>query len=157
MLELADVFHTGMLVSDLHAGMREVGAALGVAWTAVGDRELPVRGRDGTTTVRLRFVYSRQGPHRIELIEVAPGSLWDPADVDAPSGAHHLGVWCDDLVAGARALEAQGGRFVATLDVPGREFTAFTYHRMPSGELIELVDRRQTDVFAAWFAGGAAP
>lgn len=157
MLELGDVFHTGLLVADLDAGMREVGAAVGVTWTAVGDRDVPVRTPAGTSTVRLRFVYSRQGPHHIELIEAAPGSLWDPAHADAPAGAHHLGVWCDDLVAGADALEAQGGVLVATMDLPGRELAGFTYHRMPSGELIELVDRRQIDVFSAWFEGAAAP
>ena len=157
MPELGDVFHTGVLVSDLDDGMRRIGQTLGVTWTRIGERELRVRGPDDTAVVRLRFVYSRQGPHRIELIESSPGSLWDPAHQHVSGGAHHLGVWCDDLVAGARELEAQGGVLLATLDVPGRELAGFSYHRMPSGELIELVDRRSSDVFTAWFSGGDAP
>jgi hypothetical protein len=99
-------YHQGIRVPNLEAAMADMGDALGVTWCEPQQSEpqgwLPGVGE---SRIPLRFTYSAQGPQHIELLEGAPGSIWDGRE--AP-GLHHVGVWSDDVGGQTRALEARG-------------------------------------------------
>ncbi len=159
MLTSADVFHTGFVVADIEAGMRELAAVFAVTWTPVEEREMTLRGPDGPLRPTLRFAYTREGPHRLELLEAVPGTVWQPppGGLGGPAAAHHIGVWCDDVAASSRRLEDAGAPRLVTYDGADDEATGFAYHRLPTGPLIELVDRAREPGFDRWFAGGPFP
>jgi hypothetical protein len=124
------LFHVGVRVPDLEAGMAALTAGLGLTWAQVVERDqalwTPERGQH---TVRLRFTYSCEGPQHVELLQGEAGSMWDAAD--AP-GVHHQGVWVDDVGAEVERFVATGW----TLEAAGRSPDA-------SGK-IGLPDRRVT-------------
>lgn len=159
MLTTTDVFHTGFVVADLAAGMRDLAAAFDVSWTPPEERELRLRGPDGPLRPTLRFTYTREGPHRLELLEAVPGTVWEapPPGVGGPLAAHHVGVWCDDVASSSRRLEAAGSPRLVTYDGDGDDAVGFAYHRLPTGALLELVDRARRPAFDRWFAGGPFP
>lgn len=159
MLTTGDVFHTGFVVEDLDAAKRELGSLFELEWTPVEEREMPLRGPDGPFRPTLRFTYTRQGPHRLELLEATPGTIWMPpvAAAGGTLAAHHIGVWCDDLAATSRRLVADGAPRLATYDGDGEDAVGFAYHRLPTGALIELVDSARRPGFDQWFAGGPFP
>jgi hypothetical protein len=105
----------------------------------------------GESRIPLRFTYSAQGPQHIELLEGAPGSIWDGRE--AP-GLHHVGVWSDDVGGQTRALEARGWTVLMAQASPERNYGAFTYVQPPSGLIVELVWSAIEPMFARWFAGG---
>ena len=86
--------------------MAELGAALGLTWAGVIEREQAAwTPADGAFTTPLRFTYSCEGPQHVELLQGVPGSLWDGTD---QPGAHHHGVWVDDVAAETERLIAAG-------------------------------------------------
>jgi hypothetical protein len=151
MLEPSDLYHMGFVVPDLEAGMDEMGRAAGLRWASMQDTTLPLVGPDGPFDLHIRFTYSIDFPH-IELIESIPGSLWEGAPGHA---AHHLGYWTDDVAAASKRLETElGAPRLVTYATASGEPKGFAYHRLPSGMLIEVVDRARAAQFAEWFAGG---
>ena len=89
-------YHQGIRVPNLERAMDELGAALGVTWCEPQEREQNVWLPDsGAAKIPLRFTYSAEGPQHIELLEGAPGSIWDGR---ANPGLHHVGVWSDDEI-----------------------------------------------------------
>jgi hypothetical protein len=88
----------------------------------------------GPATLTFGFAYSARGPHRIELVQAIPGTLWE---VPRPGRAHHLGYWSDDVPAMSAALAARGLPLAARADGPA----PIVMHRAPSGLYVELVDR----------------
>jgi catechol 2,3-dioxygenase-like lactoylglutathione lyase family enzyme len=150
MINYQDLFHTGIRVSDLEAAMEDIGESLGVTWAAVRETEQQVwTPDDGAQQIPLRFVYSREGPQHIELLEGAPGSVWDGR---ARPGAHHVGVWVDDVAAETERLCALGWSLVAAQQSPADGYGVFTYVQPPSGLIVEPVDRRVLAHFEAWWA-----
>lgn len=150
---MQDVFHTGFVVADLDAAMPELAAALGVDWAPRQEQHLELRTPDADLDVDLRFTYSTQ-PHHLELVEAVPGTLW-ALQPEGSSTAHHIGVWSDDVASDAERLGAAGAPWLVTYRTRSGRPTGFTYHRLASGGLVELVDRSRQAVFAEWFAGGA--
>ena len=159
MLRIADAFHTGFVVEDLESAKDELSEQFAVTWTAVEDRDLTLRGQGGVTRVQLRFTYTTEGPHRLELLEAVPGTVWEPAGpgLHGPITAHHIGVWCDDLVDCSGAMAAAGAPLLATYAGAGLHPVGFAYHRLESGLLVELVDAARRPAFERWFAGGPFP
>jgi Glyoxalase/Bleomycin resistance protein/Dioxygenase superfamily len=159
MLSVGDVYHTGFVVEDIVAAMAEFSAILGVTWTAIEDREMPVLTPDGPRRVRLRFVYSRGGPSRLELLEPVRGTVWErPVQPSSGAGAaHHVGVWAEDLAARSGKLVAAGFPRVLTFDDGSGAASRFAYHRLPTGALVELVDAARRADLEAWFDGAPYP
>lgn len=112
-LNHADLYHTGIVVADLAAAKVEYERLLGVRWGFSSESakpegtpdEMPVLFPDGFRTVDFQFAYSEQGPHRLELVQMIPGTIWT---VDLAGHAHHVGYWCDDIVGVSRALTEAG-------------------------------------------------
>ena len=106
LIDFQRLFHTGIRVTDLDKAMDEFGPSLGVAWAQPREGEQPVwTPETGLRSVPLRFTYSDEGPQHLELLEGAPGSIWD---ADGTPGVHHVGVWVDDVVAETEGLLRAG-------------------------------------------------
>lgn len=158
-VRMEDVFHTGIVATDLEAACAEITALTGAAWTPVEAREMPLRGPDGPLRPTMRFTYTLTGPNRLEVLEAIPGTVWEApaAGTMGPLAAHHVGIWCDDVAGASRRLAAAGSPLLVTYDGEGTDPVGFAYHRLQSGLLVELVDRSRRDGFERWFAGGPFP
>jgi catechol 2,3-dioxygenase-like lactoylglutathione lyase family enzyme len=146
------LYHHGVRVPDLDQAMAELGSELNLEWCEAQETEQTIwTPESGVHDVPLRFTYSRQGPVHLELLEGAPGSLWDGR---ISPGLHHLGLWCDDVrLATANAL-SKGWTVVMAQAEPSKNYGAFVYLRPPSGLIVELVWSGIEPMFKRWFAGG---
>lgn len=147
------MFHVGVRVPQLEAAMNELGASMALTWAEapdMGPQQLWTPGQ-GMQELDLRYAYSAEGPQHIELLEGPPGSFWDGRQ---QPGAHHVGVWVDDLTAETSRLLAAGWTLVAANRDPGDDdgYGIFTYLQPPSGLIVELVDSAVLPVFERWWA-----
>ncbi len=154
MFDYQQLFHIGMLVPDVDAAMDEIGGSLGLTWARVqhtAQRSVWTPA-GGLAHVALTFVYSCEGPQHIELLHGSPGSVWDPA---THRGAHHVGVWSDDIPADVALFESAGWHVAAAALGPEDGYGGFAYVAPPSGLIVELVASAAKPRFATWFAGGS--
>jgi hypothetical protein len=157
-LAVSDVFHTGFVVDDIHRGMEELGAAFDVAWAPLTEITMRLRTPAGPIEPDMAFTYSVEGPHHIELLKAVPGTPWTVAASDGPvplRSAHHIGIWSDDVPGDSARLTETGAELVVTYDTGDGRVAGFAYHRLATGVLLELVDRRRQPEFERWFAGGS--
>jgi lactoylglutathione lyase len=151
MIDYQRIFHIGVRVPSLEAAMSEYGEGLGVTWAE--PRDLPAQSvwtpERGLREVHLKFTYSAEGPQHLELLEGEPGSPW--YGNDAP-GAHHLGIWVDDIVAETERLAGLGWKIAASHQAPEDGYGVFTYLQPPSGLIVELVDQVVVGHFEQWWA-----
>jgi Glyoxalase/Bleomycin resistance protein/Dioxygenase superfamily len=96
------MFHVGVIVQDLERGMAEWGDSLGVRWREPFSRVAQVHRGGTVADVPVSAVYSVEGPVHIELIPIAPGTVWDVL------GVHHVGYWSDDLEVDIQRQVAKG-------------------------------------------------
>ena len=152
MTSYADCYHQGVRVPDLEAAMEELGASLGLTWCEVQEREQSVwLPEAGLTTIPLRFTYSAGAAQHVELLEGAPGSIWDGRE---RPGVHHVGLWSDDVRRDTEACVARGWSVPAAQRPPEDGYGAFTYVQPPSGLIVEFVTTAVRPMFERWFAGG---
>lgn len=152
MIDFSRTYHLGVRVPDLDVAMTEMGPTLGLTWCSVQERDQQVWTPDaGPVTVPLRFTYAAEGPMHLELLQGPPGSVWDGSGC---TGAHHLGVWVDDVAAETVALVEQGWEVVAAQKEPAAGYGVFTYVAPPSGLIVELVWSAIEPMFQRWWAGG---
>lgn len=153
MVDFSRCYHQGIRVPDLDLAMAELGDALGVSWCTPQEHPQTVWLPDaGETVIPLRFTYSAQGPQHLELLEGAPGSIWDGRE---SPGLHHVGVWSDDVAADTAALLDAGWTLLMAQQPPAKGYGVFTYLQPPSGLIVELVWSVVQPMFERWFAGGA--
>ena len=151
-VDYASCYHQGVRVPDLDAAMAELGQALSLDWCQPQEREQAVwLPSSGATTVPLRFTYSAAGPQHVELLQGAPGSVWDGSE---HPGLHHVGLWCDDVPGETARLVEAGWILRLAQREPAQGYGAFTYVQPPSGLLVELVSADLRPMFERWFAGG---
>jgi hypothetical protein len=125
-------WQVGLVVANLEESMDELSRVLGAEWGTIVERVAA-----GTA---LRFVFSKQGPPYIELIEGPPGSQWDSS---LGSRLDHIGYSVDDLSAEREALERNGARIVVDGQAHGHRFN---YHLVPKTNLrIESVEDGNDD------------
>jgi catechol 2,3-dioxygenase-like lactoylglutathione lyase family enzyme len=152
MIDYKRAYHLGIRVPEISSAMAELGESLGVTWCSLQEREQSVwTPAGGVQTIPLKFTYSSQGPNHLELLEGAPGTIWDGRE--AP-GAHHTGVWVDDVATSTAELVAKGWTLVAAQRPPSDGYGAFTYVQPPSGLIVELVWSAIEPMFQRWFDGG---
>lgn len=136
-LRASDLYHTGIVVSDLEAEMARLGEMAGYSWTKPMTNDVTVRIGAEVRRVQMSFVYSLQAPH-IELIQAVPGTPW----VCAPGNAvHHLGYFTDAFDETADALQRSGFQLEITAESPSPQPSLFAYFIDPAGVRIEIVDR----------------
>ena len=142
-LNASDLYHTGIVVSDLENEMARLGDIAGYRWTRPMSNGMTVRIGADVRRVEMSFVYSLQAPH-IELIQAVPGTPWMSARGNA---VHHLGYFTDTFDETADALQRQGFQIEVTADSPSSQPSLFAYFIDAAGIRIEIVDRT---VFGDW-------
>jgi catechol 2,3-dioxygenase-like lactoylglutathione lyase family enzyme len=145
-----DLYHVGIVVTDIEAASTKLSSLLGITWGPIMSLNA-VEYRDGAghdivlpTTMR----YSTGTPC-LELILEVPGSVWVRNE---SSNLHHIGFWTGSMPEQSDALSAAGcplqlcGR--AGTDAP----TSFAYHRDNDlGIRMELVDGSMRDAMQFLF------
>jgi catechol 2,3-dioxygenase-like lactoylglutathione lyase family enzyme len=155
MIDYNNLFHVGIRVPNLDEAMDELGASMGVTWAA--KRENPAQtlwsSEHGLQELHLKFVYSAEGPQHIELLEGPPDTFWDGRGC---TGAHHVGLWTDDVSTETATLVDRGWRLLGAQRDPsdGNGYGVFSYVQPPTGLIVELVDRAVLPHFEQWWAGG---
>ena len=135
-------------IRDLDRAMEELADTLGTSWPVPQSRRRAFRGASSPFEAELRFVYSRQGPPYLELIEGIPGTPWDPTVGDR---IHHVGIWVDHLEEAAQQLVRAGAPIELTYDTA--RLQSFTYHLLAPGIRVELVDAARRPGVEAWIHG----
>ena len=155
MVDYQRLFHIGVRVPDLEVAMDEIGAGMGVTWAEPRENLAQTLWTPGSglQEIHLKYTYSAEGPQHIELLEGPPGTFWDGRE---SSGAHHVGVWADDVQAETDRLVSLGWTLVGAQRDPGEGAGVgmFTYLQPPSGLIVELVDATVLPHFEQWW--GAA-
>ena len=98
------LFHTGVVVDDLDASMTALSTLNGLHWAPPQITETPMVGPAGPLPRKVRFTYSIEGPHHVELLQQL-----DSAPYESLTGGrrvHHLGYLANDLEADAARLDA---------------------------------------------------
>jgi len=146
------LFHVGVRVPDLETSMDQLGGSLGFSWAQVVEREQALwTPEQGQHTTPLRFTYSCEGPQHVELLQGAPGSMWDGADFP---GVHHFGVWVDDVASEVERLVAAGWKLEAAQRGPEEGYGVMAYVRSAGGVLLEPVSGAVKPRFEQWWSGG---
>ena len=102
MIDYAGFFHIGIVVKDMATGMADMSRRFGVTFPEAREANVKMRYLGEEQQVSVKFVYSREGPVYIELLEAVPGTVWENA------GIHHLGVFCDGMEDEVQKLVADG-------------------------------------------------
>ncbi len=150
------LYHTGVIVDDLDRATQSMRGALGLKWAPPKVSTVPLRGPDGVQDREVRFTYSLEGPHFIELLEQI-----NPAPYVNLSGGrrvHHVGYFTEDLVAASAHLESSG--YPCELSGVGDDgqVARATFHSNPDapGLWIELVSSEIAGEIEGWIAEAAA-
>jgi hypothetical protein len=150
------LYHTGIIVDSLDEAMRTYGEALGVHWAPPRTAETPMRCPTGVVGRKVRFTYSIEGPHHIELLEQIDPTPYLP--LTGGRFIHHLGYFARDLAGAADWLNTHG--FVMELNgvTEAGAISRATFHRSPlsPGIWVELVDQDLADWIAEWLSEAAA-
>lgn len=157
MIDYGELFHVGVRVPDLGAAMAEMGDGMGLVWAEprVVEAQSLWTPEDGLQQIELKFTYSAAGPQHVELLEGSPGSFWDGRE---QPGAHHVGLWTDDLTSETDRLVGSGWALVGAQSDPGdgAGYGVFSYLQPPSGLIVELVDRAVLGFFTEWWDAALA-
>jgi hypothetical protein len=91
---MSNIWHIGLAVPDLDAGMDYVGDLFDLRWRPVVTRSLTIvdeRGRRHDVDCDLTF--SMDGPFAVELWQAIPGT---PLATPESGWLHHIGYWVQD-------------------------------------------------------------
>ncbi len=157
MIDYQDQFHIGIRVADIDAAMDELGAGLNVTWAEARDvaEQALWTPEAGLQHHHLRFTYSAEGPQHLELLQGPAGSFWDGS---VAPGAHHIGIWVDDVAAETTTLVDAGWTLLGAQRDPGDGggYGVFSYIQPPTGLIVELVDRKVEASFEQWWGAALA-
>jgi hypothetical protein len=152
MHQIANVYHHGRIVSDIHHSMDVLGAELGLDWAPVRKFD-PLRvwtPDDGWSEAHLTVTYSRQGPIHYELIEMQPGGAYDALKAVSPD---HIGAWVPDVGAEVESLLAQGWRLIAAGASPKHRYGQMAYMALDGRPVLELVGEAIRPMIEGWIRG----
>jgi hypothetical protein len=147
-IKFGELFHTGIAVRDVDAAKAEYADLMDVTFEFQGEVEVPVWLPEGARMLNVKFAYTAQGPHRLELVRTVPGTWWG---VPGAGHAHHLGYWCDDVPAATAELTRRNLSLVAKVGVLEADLDApIVIFQTTSGLYVELVSSElQAQMFGA--------
>jgi catechol 2,3-dioxygenase-like lactoylglutathione lyase family enzyme len=158
---LGALWHVGIVVDDLDATARELGATLGHSFTSVQEQEVTVVLGDRSAasaapdpcvleTARVRWAATSGESPDWELIQAGSG-IWS-TERSRGQALHHLAYWSDDLEGDIARLRGQGYELEASGDdVEGR--IRFAYLIAPGGIRLELGARHTQQAWDEWVSG----
>jgi catechol 2,3-dioxygenase-like lactoylglutathione lyase family enzyme len=129
------LYHVGFFVDDVPGAIARM-SGTGLRWTDVQEHTM-VLWRPGLPPepITATGAYTLGGPVHLELTHIRSGPLHPPTDELVP---HHLGHWCDDVMATTDALVAAGWAVEFMGGVLGED-PSISVVRAPNGYRIELV------------------
>jgi len=133
-----DLYHVGVLVHDLEAGIQHFGASLGLTFETPRLYSVLVEHRGESTPRQLRVAYSIEGPPFVELLESQSEGPWHGGHGE---GLHHMGFHEDDLAGRLAALKAAGTPADTTIFIGPDPAAAYLHPDHLHGTRIELVAR----------------
>ncbi|WP_019926593.1 VOC family protein [Nocardia sp. BMG111209] len=152
-MEPKDLYHTGMVVDDLEAAKKWYTDTAGYKWSKVVQAPQYIWTPEGEKIIFLKICYSGENlPHRLELIETIPGTVWTPTD----SGPHHHGRWSADVDADIAVLDRKGIKVEAKALLPNGP-ALWAYCKGPVGPRIELVGPLMKPLVELFFATADLP
>lgn len=152
MFDMQRIFHTGIVVHDLQTAMSELGASMNLQWTQVRRFDpLPFwTPEKGLHDITVEAVYSKQGPHHLEICVGPKGSFYDP---DVFPDGRHIGVWVDDLAAEMEKLLGLGWKICGAGGTPEQGYGVLAYVSPPTaGFVVELVSAALKPAIDDWLA-----
>jgi len=152
-LQLADLFHAGVVVEDIHAAIAAY-SATGATFTEVRDITLDVVLAGERRTEHMLATYTKQGPVHVELIQELEGDIWGPGAMNL----NHVGYWVEDVEIAAKELERAGFKLrLLNATSPPR----IGYLSGPGNVWVELVGPAVRSSLEQWlttsYAGPDAP
>jgi hypothetical protein len=144
------LFHTGIVVDDLDASMATLSSLSGLRFAPPQVTETRMVGPNGYIPRRVRFTYSIDGPHYVELLQQLSTEAYEP--LTGGRRVHHLGYLAKDLEADAKTLEEAGFRMeMRGMDEQGG-YSRATYHYSDlfPGVWIELVAPETWSSLQSW-------
>jgi hypothetical protein len=148
-----NVFHLGILVKDMDAGVERFGALLGIRFRppAIAHVDAYVEG-SRSSVLDLKVTYSMEGPPYVELLEAQGDGLYGAHHGE---GFHHIGVWEPDCEARKAEWERKGLESEGVQYTPeGRIIVAYFRPEGSHGARLELVDEARRRQMEQWIRGG---
>lgn len=149
---MSNIWHVGLAVPDLEAGMASVGELFGVGWRPVVVRSMTINDEhERERDVDVHVTFSRGGPFAVELWQAIPGT---PLATPEAGWFHHLGYWVPDHAAEKKRLADLGwSRFLSS-------DPTLLIARGPGNILVEPCDLQRdqpylADLFPAGYPAGA--
>lgn len=155
-------YHTCFIVQDLPVAMEALASTFQVQWMPPQETEAEVWAGAERRLVPIRYVYSIDEGHYMELIQAVPGTIYE-LEVGKAAEFHHCGYSSDDIVTDVGLLEANGHILEVTMadeatPIPSR--FAYVRHELgPRVELVttEVVDRLESQLALYRSEGAQAP
>ena len=136
MIEYDGIFHMGIIVPEIHRGIEDLSRRFGATFPEPREAQVTVRYQGKESKVPVKFVYSRQGPPYIEIIQAVPGTVWE---ANAGSRIHHIGVFCDDIEDEIAKLQSEGYAYEAASLGPDGSMQGAQYINNDLGVRLELI------------------
>ena len=154
MIDFGEIFHIGIRVADIYSAMEEMGESLNLTWAEVVEN--PSQGiwtpEKGQESIPLKFVYSREGPQHLELLEGEKNSFWDGTQ---DPGVHHFGIWVDEVKKETEILLENSWELLGSAKSPEEGYGNMAYLAPGNGTMVELVASRNKPRFERWWSGGS--
>jgi hypothetical protein len=141
---LADLFHTGVVVEDIHAAIAAY-SATGAIFTEVRDITMDVLLDGERRTEHMLVAYTTQGPMFVELIQELEGDIWGSSALNL----NHLGYWVEDVETAAKELESAGFKLRI---LPAASPPRIGYLSGPGNVWVELVAPAVRSSLDQWLA-----
>ncbi len=138
-----ELYHSAVVVDDIHAAVELYRTAAGLEFTEVKDLAITLTVDGELRDTEFFAVYSRGGPPYLELIQDRSGGVWGRSGLEL----RHLGFFVPDVAAAVLRFEAQN--CTARVVFPGSP-PRIVFVQTPGGTWIELLGPDARSSFARW-------
>ena len=144
-------FHVGIATVEPENVQSALTALLGLKWVALPRPPVQHYSPDGPVQPAPRVSYSADGPLHIEVLESAPGTIYD---WKAGTYLHHIGYWSSHLATDLSQAESQHWTIEASMRDENGHPAIFAYLTKPGEKRIELCDESGRAAFEELMRSG---